>query len=204
MDTHSHWEEVYATKRPELLSWHCQHLTISLDLIKHLASSLSASIIDVGGGASTLVDDLLLLGYENLTVVDISETALKISRRRLDMKAGCVHWLVADILDTKLEPNAYEIWHDRAVFHLLTQPEDRAKYLRQAVRAIKPGGHLLVGTYGPAGPPICAGLDVKRYDEKTLRDEFGKQFELIEGCRELYHSPETVTQEFLYCGFRRV
>ena len=130
MDPHSHWEGVYTAKRPDLLSWYCPHLTISLDLIKRLASSLSSSIIDVGGGSSTLVDDLLLLGYEDVTVLDISETALKIARRRLDMKAGCVHWVVADILDTKLEPSAYEIWHDRAVFHFLTQPEDRATYDR--------------------------------------------------------------------------
>jgi SAM-dependent methyltransferase len=204
MDAHSHWESVYATKRPDMLSWYCPQLTISLSLIKRLASSLSAPIIDVGGGGSTLVDDLLLLGYENVTVLDISETALKIARQRLDMKAGCVHWVVADILDAKLEPSAYEIWHDRAAFHFLTQPEERTTYVRQAVHAIKPGGHLIVGTYGPAGPPTCSGLDVKRYDEKTLQDEFGKQFELIEGFRQLHHSPETVTQEFLYCCFRRV
>lgn len=120
------------------------------------------------------------------------------------MKAGCVHWIVADILDTRLELSAYEIWHDHAVFHFLTQPEERAAYVRQAVHALKPGGHVIISTFGPAGPPTCSGLDVVRYDENTLQDEFGKQFQLIEGCRQLHYTPERVTQEFLYCCFRRL
>lgn len=203
MDARQHWERVYTAKQPDMLSWYCPHLETSLALIKRLASSLSASIIDIGGGGSTLVDDLLLSGYENVTVLDISETALEIARRRLDMKARLVRWVVADILDTRLEPSAYNIWHDRAVFHFLTKAEERATYVRQAVHAIKPGGHLVIGTFGPAGPPTCSGLDVKRYDERTLRDELGQQFELIEGCRQLHHTPEGITQEFLYCCFRR-
>jgi SAM-dependent methyltransferase len=186
-----------------MLSWYRPHLETSLALIERLASSLSAPIIDVGGGASTLVDDLLLRGYENVTVLDISKTALDIARRRLAADAGRVRWIVADILDTRLQPNAYEIWHDRAVFHFLTQPEQRAAYVRQAVHAMKPGGHLVIGTFGPAGPTTCGGLEVKRYDEKTLQNELGKQFQLIEGSRHLHHTPEGITQEFLYCCFRR-
>jgi len=203
MDAQSHWDKVWAIRRPETLSWYSPHLELSLSLIARVASSLAAPIIDVGGGASTLVDDLLLHGYENVTVLDISKEALDIARRRLDTNAGRAHWIVADILDAKLEPNAYEIWHDRAVFHFLTQPEDRANYMRQLTQALKPGGHLIIGTFGPAGPPTCSGLDVVRYDEEALQKEFGKQFHLIEGSCELHHTPEGITQEFLYCCFRR-
>ena len=203
MDAHSHWEIVYATKRPETVSWYRPHLETSLALIDRVASSLSAPIIDVGGGASTLVDDLLLRGYDNVTVLDISRAALDIARRRLDLNAGRVHWIVADILDTKLAPGAYEIWHDRAVFHFLTQPEDRTAYVRQLGHALKAGGHVVISTFGPAGPATCSGLDVVRYDAKTLQNEFGKQFQLIEGSSQLHHTPEGITQEFLYCCFQR-
>lgn len=203
MDAQSHWDKVYATKRPEMLSWYRPHLETSLALIERVASSLSAPIINVGGGASTLVDDLLLRGYENVTVLDISEGALDAARRRLGPDAGRVRWLVADILKTQLEPGAYEIWHDRAVFHFLARPEERAAYVRQLVHAVKPGGHVVISTFGPAGPTTCSGLDVVRYDEKTLREEFGKKFEWVEGSRQLHHTPEGITQEYLYCCFRR-
>jgi SAM-dependent methyltransferase len=203
MDMQSHWEKVYATKRPETLSWYCPHLETSLALIERVASSVAAPIIDVGGGASTLVDDLLARGYENVTVLDISKGALDAARRRVGFDAGRVHWLVADILKARLEPSAYEIWHDRAVFHFLVQPEGRAAYVQQLIRALKPGGHVVIGTFGPAGPTTCSGLDVVRYDEKKLQDEFGERFELVEGSRELHYTPEGVTQEFLYCCFRR-
>ena len=203
MDAHSHWDKVYAIKRPEMLSWYRPHLETSLALIERVASSLSAPIIDVGGGASTLADDLLLRGYEDVTVLDISKTAIDAARRRLGPDAGRVRWIVADILETRLERHAYEIWHDRAVFHFLTRPDQRVAYVEQLVRAVQPGGHLVISTFGPAGPTTCSGLDVKRYDEKMLQDEFGKQFELIEGSRELHHTPEGITQEFLHCCFRR-
>ncbi len=203
MDTQSHWERVYAAKRAEMFSWHCPHLETSLALINRVAGNLAASIIDVGGGDSTLVDDLLLRGYENVTVLDISKEALQVARRRLGLDAGRVHWLVADILKAQLAPNAYEIWHDRAVFHFLTQPEDRAAYARQIAHALKPGGHVVIATFGPAGPATCSGLDVVRYDQKMLQDEFGKNFHLVDGSRELHHTPEGITQEYLYCCFRR-
>jgi SAM-dependent methyltransferase len=203
MDAQSHWEKVYATKRPEMVSWYRPHLETSLALIERTASGPSAPILDVGGGASTLVDDLLLRGFEDLTVLDISQAALQAARRRLGPDAGHVRWLVADILQAQLEPSAYEIWHDRAVFHFLTRPEDRAAYVRQVVHALKPGGHVVISTFGPAGPTTCSGLDVVRYDEKKLQDEFGKRLRLIEGSRELHHTPAGITQEYLYCCLRR-
>jgi SAM-dependent methyltransferase len=203
MNHQSHWDRVYATKRPETLSWYQPHLETSLALIESVASELSTPIIDVGGGASTLVDDLLLRGYENVTVLDISRAALQVARRRLGPDARRARWIVADILTARLKPGAYEIWHDRAVFHFLTRPAARAAYLRQLVRAIRPGGHVIVSTFGPAGPTTCSGLDVKRYDEKMLQEEFGEQFELIEGSRALHHTPSGITQEYLNCCLRR-
>jgi SAM-dependent methyltransferase len=203
MDARSHWDKVYATKRPEILSWYCPHLDISLALIEHSASERSVHIIDVGGGASTLVDDLLLRGYQNVTVLDISEGALDIARRRLGDDAGRVHWIVGDVMKTPLKRDTYDVWHDRAVFHFLTKPEERAAYLRQLAHALKPGGHVIIGTFGPAGPTTCSGLDVMRYDEKLLQEEFGKQFRLVEGSRQLHHTPEGVTQEYMYCLFRQ-
>jgi SAM-dependent methyltransferase len=203
MDAQSHWDKVYATKRPEILSWYCPHLEISLALIERSAGERSAHIIDVGGGASTLVDDLLLRGYQNVTVLDISETALDIARRRLGEDAGRVNWIVGDILKTSLKRDTYDVWHDRAVFHFLTKPEDRAAYVRQMAHALKPGGHVIIGTFGPAGPTTCSGLDVVRYDEKKLQEEFGKQFGLVEGTRQLHCTPEGITQEYMYCLFRQ-
>jgi 2-polyprenyl-3-methyl-5-hydroxy-6-metoxy-1,4-benzoquinol methylase len=203
MDAKSHWEKVYATKRPETVSWYRPHLETSLALIDRAVSTHAAPIIDVGGGASTLVDDLLGRGYENVTVLDVSRAAIEAARQRLGADAARVRWLVADVLETELEPNAYEIWHDRAVFHFLTRAEDRSAYVRQVAHALKPGGHVIISTFGPAGPTKCSGLDVTRYDEQALQKEFGKRFQLIEGSRELHHTPAGITQEFLYCRFRR-
>jgi SAM-dependent methyltransferase len=203
MVTQSHWEKVYAARRPKSVSWFRPHLETSLSLIERVASSPAAPIIDVGGGASTLVDDLLARGFENVTVLDVSKVALDLARRRVGANAKRVHWIVADVLTAELEPGAYEIWHDRAAFHFFTQAQQRKAYVRQVARALKPGGHVVIGTFGPAGPASCSGLDVIRYDAKALHREFGKQFQLIEGSSELHHTPAGITQEFLYCCLRR-
>jgi SAM-dependent methyltransferase len=203
MVTQSHWEKVYAARRPQSLSWYRAHLETSLSLIDRVASSQAAPIIDVGGGASTLVDDLLARGFENVTVLDVSKTAIDFARRRLRTNAKRVHWIVSDVLTAELEPGAYEIWHDRAAFHFFTQARQRKAYVRQVARALKPGGHVVIGTFGPAGPSMCSGLDIIRYDAKALHREFGKHFQLIESSCELHHTPGGVTQEFLYCCLRR-
>ena len=202
MDAKTHWEKVYTTKEPEAVSWYRAHLEKSLALIERAADALSAAIIDVGGGESTLVDDLLLRGYTNLTVLDISPTAIEVTKKRLGSAAEQVHWLVGDITEVQLEPYAYDLWHDRAVFHFLTTAERRLAYIRQVTRVVKPGGHVIISTFGPEGPMKCSGLDVTRYDAESLHGEFGGRFRLMESFKELHQTPVGTTQQFLYCYCR--
>lgn len=202
MDAKEYWEGVYRTKAPEAVSWYRPHLETSLVLIQRAAGEESASIIDVGGGESTLVDDLLARGYCKVTVLDISPTAIEVARKRLGPAAEQVHWLLADITEVQLEPNAYDVWHDRAVFHFLTAMSQRVAYIRQVARAVKPGGHVIVGTFGPQGPQKCSGLDVMRYDAESLHEEFGVRFRLVGSSEELHHTPFGTTQQFLYCYCR--
>jgi 2-polyprenyl-3-methyl-5-hydroxy-6-metoxy-1,4-benzoquinol methylase len=202
MDVKSHWESIYGKKAPEAVSWYRPHLETSLALIGRAAPETSAAIIDVGGGESTLVDDLLARGYQNITILDVSQTAIDVTRKRLGQAADRVHWLAADITATQLEPFAYDIWHDRAVFHFLTAPEHRMAYVRNAARAVKPGGHVIVSTFGPEGPAKCSGLDVMRYDAESLHNEFGRRFRLVESSAELHQTPFGKSQQFLYCYCR--
>jgi SAM-dependent methyltransferase len=198
-DAKTHWEKVYTTKTPDQVSWYRPHLETSLNLIERAASGKSASIIDVGGGESTLVDDLLARGYDNLTVLDVSQTAVDVTKKRLGLAAERVHWLVADITEVHLPPSTYDVWHDRAVFHFLTTPEQRIAYVRQVADAVKSGGHVIIGTFGPEGPTKCSGLDVIRYDATSLHNEFGVRFRLEESLKELHRTPFGTTQQFLYC-----
>lgn len=199
MDTKTHWEKVYKTKAAETVSWYRPHLEASLALIERAASETSASIIDVGGGEATLVDDLLARGYENITILDISQTAIDATKRRLGTGAERVRWLVADITQAQLEASAYDVWHDRAVFHFLTEPAQRIAYVRQVAHAVKPGGHVIISTFGPEGPTKCSGLDVIRYDSESLHEQFGVRFSLVESSKELHRTPFGTTQQFLYC-----
>ena len=202
MNAKAHWEKVYSTKAPDAVSWYRAHLETSLALIERAADAHSTSIIDVGGGESTLVDDLILRGYENLTILDVSSTAIELTKRRLGSAAERVHWLVGDITEIELEPNAYDLWHDRAVFHFLTAPELRLAYVRQVMRAVKPGGHVIISTFGPEGPTKCSGLEVIRYDAESLHGEFGGRFRLVESSEELHQTPFGTAQKFLYCYCR--
>jgi SAM-dependent methyltransferase len=202
VDAKTHWEKVYTTKAPDAVSWYRAHLETSLALIKRAADAHSASIIDVGGGESTLVDDLLLRGYNNLTVLDVSQTAIEATKKRLVSASEHVRWLIGDIIEIELEPHAYDLWHDRAVFHFLTTPERRLAYVRQVTRALKPGGHVIISTFGPDGPTKCSGLEVMRYDAESLHGQFGGQFRLVESSKELHHTPFGTTQQFLYCYCR--
>jgi 2-polyprenyl-3-methyl-5-hydroxy-6-metoxy-1,4-benzoquinol methylase len=202
MDTKSHWDKVYTTKAPDAVSWYREHLETSLALIERAADARSPSIIDVGGGESTLVDDLLLRGYTNITILDISQAAIDVTKSRLGLAAEQVHWLVADITKVELEPRAYDVWHDRAVFHFLTAPEQRTAYVRQVARSVKPGGHVIVSAFGPEGPTKCSGLEVMRYDADSLHREFGTRFRLVESSTESHHTPSETTQQFLYCYCR--
>jgi 2-polyprenyl-3-methyl-5-hydroxy-6-metoxy-1,4-benzoquinol methylase len=199
MSEQTHWDKIYGEKPSGQLSWHRPHLDVSLKLIEAAAPQRSASIIDVGGGQSTLVDDLLARKYENVTVLDLSPIAIELTKKRLGTAALGVRWLAADVTEAELAPQAYDVWHDRAVFHFLTEKEARIAYVRQAVRVMRPGGHVIVGTFGPQGPQKCSGLDVVRYDAESLHEEFGTKFELVESFSENHTTPWDTTQQFLYC-----
>jgi len=199
MDAQTHWEKIYTEKAPDAVSWYGRHLETSLALIEEAAAGCSASVVDVGGGESTLVDDLLARGYENITVLDISQTAIATNRKRLAKAADRVNWLVADITKVELEPFTYDVWHDRAVFHFLTAPSDRLAYVRNVTHAVKPGGSVIVSTFGPEGPTKCSGLEVVRYDAESLHQEFGVRFRLLDSCKEMHRTPFGTVQQFLYC-----
>ena len=199
MDSKSHWERVYQTKRADEVSWYRPHLEISLELIAQAAPTSDAHIIDIGGGESTLIDDLLARDYCNLSVLDISATALTVAEQRLGTDAAKVAWLCGDVTNYGFRSHQYDVWHDRAVFHFLTQVEERAAYVRQVVRAVKPGGHVIVAAFGPEGPTRCSGLDVIRYDPDTLHDEFGARFRLEKHLTELHQTPAGAIQQFVYC-----
>ena len=199
MDAQAHWERIYIQKAPNEVSWYRPHLETSLAFIEQAVPERSASIIDVGAGESTLVDDLLARGYTNTTILDISQTAIDANRKRLGAAAELVRWLVADITKVELEPASYDVWHDRAVFHFLTLASDRVTYVRQAARAVKRGGHVIVSAFGPEGPTKCSGLEVVRYDPESMHAEFGSRFRLIRSSKELHQTPFGTTQQFLYC-----
>lgn len=161
---------------------------------------LAARIVDMGGGASTLADDLVSRGYTRLTVVDISQTALDVARRRLSADAsGAVRWVCGDAASEIFAPGTVDVWHDRAVFHFLTTEEARQAYVQHVRRAVRPGGHVIVGTFGPDGPMKCSGLDVVRYDAGTLHGEFGGAFRLVESLQEIHETPWGTQQQFVYC-----
>lgn len=185
------------------MSWYTPHLEKSLQMIRELGLPKDAEIIDVGGGASTLPDDLLMEGYKNITVLDISSEAFKVSRNRLGNKANLIHWLEADVTQVSLKPNYYDLWHDRAVFHFLTKPENRKKYVDNLTKALKVDGYALIATFGPNGPLKCSGLEVVRYSNQSLKAELGESFHLKSHFLELHKTPFDTAQEFLYGLFRK-
>lgn len=199
MSTQVHWERIYGTKAADEVSWFRPHLETSLALIERSSMDRSARIIDVGGGESTLVDDLLASGYRNVTILDISQTAIDVTKGRLGNAADGVEWLVADVTKVEFHADAYDIWHDRAVFHFLTESAARAAYVERVAQAVRPGGHVVIGTFGPEGPTKCSGLEVQRYDAEALHGEFGPRFRLIDSLKELHQTPFGTTQQFLYC-----
>jgi 2-polyprenyl-3-methyl-5-hydroxy-6-metoxy-1,4-benzoquinol methylase len=199
MDPKAHWERVYKTRRPEQVSWYRPHLETSLRLIEDAAPSRDARIIDVGGGESTLVDDLLARGYGRVSVLDISSIALETAKARLGAQADRATWLCGDATTFAFDHRCYDVWHDRAVFHFLTEPDARAAYVRQVAHAVKPGGHVIVATFGPEGPTRCSGLNVVRYNADALHAEFGASFELVQHYTELHRTPAGSIQQFMYC-----
>ena len=202
-DQKTHWESIYQTKTPHQVSWYKPRLEKSIELIRGLGLSKEAQIIDIGAGASTLLDDLIAEGFRHITALDISSAALKFSKGRLGNKIECIGWIEADILRAELPSHHYDLWHDRALFHFLTEREDRLKYIRQLEVSLKPGGYLLMATFGPNGPPKCSGLPIVRYSSESLPQELGAPFQLQQHSTEVHTTPFDTTQEFLYCLFRK-
>ncbi len=203
MGDKSHWEKIYTTKAFDQVSWYQMQPKESLDLIRRTGVNKIAQIIDVGAGASTLVDYLLEDGYKHLTVLDISPSALNRAKTRLGSRAEDVTWIEDDITQHPLPLSYYDVWHDRAVFHFLTDKEDRRKYVAVVKRSLKPGGHIIVASFAPDGPSQCSGLEVMRYSPNSLHYEFGDDFELLGSRNETHQTPFNTQQTFIYCYCRK-
>lgn len=201
MDLKTHWENIFQTKSPSQMSWYAPHLEHSLRWIREAQLPESAAIIDVGAGESTLVDDLLASGFTNLAVLDISASALEKIRRRLGSLAASVTWITGDVTESALTPHHYDLWHDRAVFHFLVDPERRSRYISRAAHALKPGARVLISTFGPEGPTRCSGLEVCRYDSASLASALGESFTLEASELFSHQTPSGKIQQFLQARF---
>ena len=203
LERQAHWQNVYQAKGEREVSWFQESPAISLDLIRATGVSADASIIDIGGGASRLVDTLAAEGFRSVTVLDLSEKALSTSRSRLGERADRITWIIADV--TTWQPTqTYDLWHDRAAFHFLTEPDDRAHYAESLRKALRPGGHVIIGTFAPDGPERCSGLPVVRYDASALAQIFGRAFKLIETRRHNHQTPSGIIQRFQFSRFQHV
>jgi ubiquinone/menaquinone biosynthesis C-methylase UbiE len=203
MDKKQHWEQIYTTKASDNVSWFQEHAGQSLALIHNTGLAKSAAIIDVGGGASKLVDALTEEGYSDLSVLDLSSAALDVARQRLGRHAEYIGWMVGDITNVELPTNRFDIWHDRAVFHFLTDPADRQAYVEQVMRAVRPDGHVIIATFAEDGPEKCSGLPVVRYKPETLHATFGDNFTLVQHQKEAHNTPFGTVQQFVYCYCRK-
>ena len=203
MDSKAHWERIYSTKAANAVSWYQEHAAGSVRLIQGTGIPKDAAIIDVGGGASKLVDDLLAEGYSDVTVLDLSAAALSAARERLGPRSKDVRWIEADVTKARFPRHAYDLWHDRAVFHFLTSPEDRTAYVTAVLQAVKPGGHVIVATFAENGPEQCSGLPVMRYSAEDLHSEFGEAFTLLRHETEEHQTPFGLVQNFTYCYCRK-
>ena len=201
-DRQAHWQNVYATKAENEVSWYQATPAPSLDLIAATGLSKDASIIDVGGGASRLVDSLLDRGFHRMTILDLSASALEEAKKRLGRRADGIEWIVVDI--TIWEPaSGYNLWHDRAAFHFLTEPSDRDAYVVRLKKAVRPGGHVIIATFAPDGPERCSGLPIVRYGPEALARTLGPDFELVESRRHDHVTPGGNTQRFQFSRFLR-
>jgi len=199
MNLKSHWDDVYLESGSEHVSWYQPRPRLSLELIRNAVPPPNPAIIDVGGGASTLVDGLLTAGYRRITVLDLSAVALADARKRIGQAAADVTWLEADILTADLPRGATDVWHDRAVFHFLTTADARERYVAQVKRNVRPGGYVLVATFAEDGPERCSGLEVARYSAEKLHSEFGADFQRVVSEREYHVTPWGTRQSFTYC-----
>ena len=203
MSRREHWDAVYRARSPDAVSWYRPRLERSLEWIERCAADRDSRIVDVGGGASTLVDDLLEREYSHVCVVDISSEALSRSRARLGAAAASVEWVVGDVTSPILDDSSVDVWHDRAVFHFLTDPILRDAYVAALHRAVRPGGFVVIATFGPNGPGRCSGLPVQRYASSEIADALGAGFELVDRADEQHVTPTGATQAFAYSLCRR-
>ena len=198
----THWDNIYRTKGESEVSWFEQSPALSLDLIRATGVDSKAAVIDIGGGASRLVDALLDEGFEDVSALDLSEVALATSRARLGARAAKVQWLIADV--TRWEPpRAYDVWHDRAVFHFLTEAPARADYAACVFKGVRAGGHVIIGTFAPDGPERCSGLPVMRHDAASIGAVLGNAFTLIESRRHDHRTPTGTIQRFQFSRYKK-
>jgi SAM-dependent methyltransferase len=198
----AYWEGIYTNKSEREVSWFQENPAASLELIAPLGVTAASAIIDIGGGSSRLVDNLVQRGFEDVTVLDFSEAALEAAKARLGRDAAHVHWVVADV--TTWEPlKTYEIWHDRAAFHFLTEERERSAYVDRLARALKAGGYAIIATFALDGPERCSGLPVVRYDPASLGKTLGRAFELVDTRRHTHATPWGTEQLFQFSVFRR-
>jgi SAM-dependent methyltransferase len=201
-ERHAHWQNVYTSKGEHEVSWFEENPAVSLELIGRAGANPNSAIIDIGGGASRLVDALLKRGFCAITVLDLSEAALATARARLDQRADRVQWVAGDVT-TWEPPQSFDIWHDRAAFHFLTEASDRAAYLSALRNALKPGGHAIIATFALDGPERCSGLPVTRYDSESLAQTLGEGFALVETQNHRHTTPWHSEQRFQFSLFRR-
>lgn len=202
MNAQQHWDEVYSQKGTDSVSWFRPRLDVSLNLITEVSSPDASRVIDIGAGASTLIDDLLALGYRKPAALDVSEAALAHSRRRLGSLAESVEWITADVTQP-IDLGHFDVWHDRAVFHFLVDPADRAKYVDLASRTVPVGGHAVLATFAIDGPDKCSGLPTERYSPESLAAAFAPAFVLVKELQETHVTPWGKEQAFTYALLRR-
>lgn len=203
MNKIKHWEKIYATRTIDSVGWYASHLETSIRWISELKLAAEDPIIDVGGGASTLVDDLLASGNSKLTVLDLSENAIHVTKKRLGKLSSSVTWLQEDVTEARLLPRQYSLWHDRAVFHFLVEPNMQQKYRDVILKALKKGGYFIIGTFTIGAPPQCSGLPVQRYTPELLCETFGKEFQLKRLQYEIHKTPSGSEQAYVYCLFQK-
>jgi len=201
-DRRAHWNHVYDSKAEDELSWHQEKPSVSLDLVHAVGTPKVAAVVDIGGGTSRLAGALLAEGFRDLTVLDVSQGALEAAKRRLGSKASLVNWIVDDV--TLWDPQrSFDLWHDRAAFHFLVEAAEREAYARCVTKALRPGGHIIIGTFALDGPQRCSGLPVIRHDAGSIGAVLGSKFALLESCRHDHLTPTGITQKFQFSLFRR-
>lgn len=203
MNRATHWNRIYAKKSPAEVSWYQADPSVSLQLIDTIDLDAAATLIDVGGGASVLVDRLLDRGFMHLAVLDISANAIRHAQKRLGSRANNVAWYEQDVT-AFIPPHRFDLWHDRAVFHFLIEENDRRRYVKVLKESLKPGGHAILATFAIGGPVKCSGLDIVQYDADRIRMVLGPTFELLDTQREAHQTPTGSMQQFVYFHFRRI